>query len=1130
MGTRRRRALATTTAITGATSLALLSSPAALAATTTLPAGGSVTVDLSSPGSGQHVAYGDPVLLAGSARADGTPVPTQDTVLVYALDVSGSTTTPVSGGATACQDPDGLNGPGTVLDCEITSLTNLNTEAQSAPAIGEVAAVAFGGYVSGSPTTPNQGLGDAAHGDVSPVAGVQPLTTPTTRLDGSSPFPDVATVLRSASISAPTGFRKYTPTALPGANTNYEAAVIASHATASLSTRPHRLVVLVSDGQATKGVTGLPGSAVGFAGGGTTGGVFPNVAAFQSWVTSATPGTRFVTFAVGDSADCDGVAPPTSPSIGTLQAIADATGGSCTKIGNPTDLPDVLPQVVQTTLQGIDATVDGATSGVVSAAALPAPAGSTVDFHTTVTGLAPGTHTLCGRATGHDSGGSATAVECRDVDVAAVEVAPTFGGGSSDVEGHAVPITATLNGGAVFTGWTAAPATADAGAACDFADASAPSTTVTCTDDGTYTLTATTAPADSRTSTLTLGNAAPQVSTPSFDHSSPVFAGSTVQVSAAFTDDGSNDAHSCTVAFGGSDLAGTVTEPTATDAGLCTATTTVGSAGSYPATVTVTDDDGGTGSAATSTGAALDVVDLTIDGGNASGGGFSGVEGSAVHPTVSVPSGTTLSWSSTTGSADPGTTCSLTGDTTASPAVVCDDDASLTLTVTATLNGSSRTATVPVTFANAAPQLGIPSFDTAGRVFPGTTVTVSAPFTDAGSHDTFTCVATWNDGATTPGQVVGHTCSSQRTLSESLTPYSASLTVTDDNGGADTRSTTEGTGGTLTVTSVTIDAPAGGTYSTTEGAPLGLHATGPSGASWSWSVDTTGADAGTVCSLASATTASPTVTCNDDGTFTLRAAATVGSSTQSATAPLQVTNANPHITAASVSPSLVAVGSAVTLTATYTDAGANDTHTCRVDWGDGTALQTGTAAAGRCTATRTASVVGVSTPTVTVTDDDAGADTARTDYLVAYDPNGGFVTGGGTIAVAPGSLATNPSASGKANFGFTSKYQKGASKPSGETEFSFQAGSLNFHAPGADWLVISGSKAQYRGTGEVNGQSGYAFLVTALDQASGDRFRIKVWDPSGAVLFDNQRGTSDDFTASNGSALTGGSIVIHAAK
>ena len=80
--------------------------------------------------------------------------------------------------------------------------------------------------------------------------------------------------------------------------------------------------------------------------------------------------------------------------------------------------------------------------------------------------------------------------------------------------------------------------------------------------------------------------------------------------------------------------------------------------------------------------------------------------------------------------------------------------------------------------------------------------------------------------------------------------------------------------------------------------------------------------------------------------------------------------------------------------------------------------------------------------------------------------------------------------SGKANFGFVSKYQKGANIPTGETEFDYKAGSLNFHSETYDWLVVAGAKAQYKGVGKINGAGNYGFLLTAIDgQVGGGRRR-----------------------------------------
>jgi hypothetical protein len=160
-------------------------------------------------------------------------------------------------------------------------------------------------------------------------------------------------------------------------------------------------------------------------------------------------------------------------------------------------------------------------------------------------------------------------------------------------------------------------------------------------------------------------------------------------------------------------------------------------------------------------------------------------------------------------------------------------------------------------------------------------------------------------------------------------------------------------------------------------------------------------------------------------------------------------------------------------------------------------------------------------------------------YFVIYDPAGGFVTGGGWIvadagscvqANAPTGVCTNATG-GRANFGFVSKYEKGANVPTGNTEFQFQAGNLNFKSTVYQWLVVSGARAQYKGSGTLNGQAGYDFILTAIDGSlpggnNQDRFRIKI-TYNGNVVFDNQITASDtDGLAGTSTALSGGSINI----
>ena len=150
--------------------------------------------------------------------------------------------------------------------------------------------------------------------------------------------------------------------------------------------------------------------------------------------------------------------------------------------------------------------------------------------------------------------------------------------------------------------------------------------------------------------------------------------------------------------------------------------------------------------------------------------------------------------------------------------------------------------------------------------------------------------------------------------------------------------------------------------------------------------------------------------------------------------------------------------------------------------------------------------------------------------ILVYDASAGFVTGGGWINSPAGAYTADPSLTGKATFGSVSKHQKGATVPSGNTEFQFQAGGFNFHSDTYDWLVVNqgGDNAQFKGSGTVNGAldsngKAYKFMLWAGDGTGlngEDTFRIKIWweDTAGEhVVYDN--GTEQ--------AISGGSIVIH---
>lgn len=227
----------------------------------------------------------------------------------------------------------------------------------------------------------------------------------------------------------------------------------------------------------------------------------------------------------------------------------------------------------------------------------------------------------------------------------------------------------------------------------------------------------------------------------------------------------------------------------------------------------------------------------------------------------------------------------------------------------------------------------------------------------------------------------------------------------------------------------------------------------------------------------------------------------------------------------------VPIGESLGLTSVFTDPGIFDTHTATIDWGDGTVNDV-SINENTVTGSHTYDLAGVYTVMLTVTDDDGGSDVAIFQYVVVYNPNVGFVTGGGWIDSPEGAFVPEPSLTGKATFGFVSKYKKGQTIPSGNTEFQFHVAGLNFHSNNYDWLIVAGAKAKFKGTGTINNIGNFGFMLFAIDEdltpsSDVDLFRIKIWDKDNndIVIYDNQIG--DDENADPTTEVRGGQIKIH---
>jgi hypothetical protein len=252
-------------------------------------------------------------------------------------------------------------------------------------------------------------------------------------------------------------------------------------------------------------------------------------------------------------------------------------------------------------------------------------------------------------------------------------------------------------------------------------------------------------------------------------------------------------------------------------------------------------------------------------------------------------------------------------------------------------------------------------------------------------------------------------------------------------------------------------------------------------------------------------------------------------------------NEAPRIDSFEVAEVPTALGDPVTATVTFCDPDISNgqTHIAEVDWGDGgemsvvdTSLDPGLSLGPTesCDDVQQVSLdyvyaaTGVYTVSIMLADGEGDYDTAEFRYAVVFDASDAFVTGGGWIDSPEGGYAPDPALIGKASFGFVSKYKKGASVPTGNTEFQFKVADLNFKSSSYEWLVIAGDNAKYKGEGTINGEGSYKFMLWGGD-GTPDTFRIRIWTEDEATAVE-----TDIYDNGSDQALGGGSVVIHKAK
>lgn len=294
---------------------------------------------------------------------------------------------------------------------------------------------------------------------------------------------------------------------------------------------------------------------------------------------------------------------------------------------------------------------------------------------------------------------------------------------------------------------------------------------------------------------------------------------------------------------------------------------------------------------------------------------------------------------------------------------------------------------------------------------------------------------------------------------------------------------------------------------------------------WKWYTESCG---GTSIGSGPSIIVSPT----QNTTYYVRSEGGCGAPGNCGSIVITVNNTTPVISSVAVPLAPVPVNTSVSLNVTTN---SSTIASAKIKWGDASAEQIVNNPASNFTVAHTYASPGVYTVVTTIIDACGNSSSSyQYQYIVVYDPSAGFVTGGGWINSPVGSYKPDTSLNGKAIFGFESRYQNGATLPAGNTEFKFQVANINFKSTNYEWLIVSGSRAQFKGSGTINGNGNYGFILTAVDgdlktTPSADLFRIKIWNiNTTTIVYDNQYGTSDDGALTT--QIGGGSIVIHTNK
>jgi hypothetical protein len=365
-----------------------------------LPGGTPLTVDNTSPVNGDEFNVpGTTIDVTDAGQATiGAGVPV---TAVYAVDTSGSMT--LSAGV----DCDGVAGNDTRMLCAQEGVSSANTTASD-------------------PLSPIELTGLASFADAGSTHDVD-LGTAGTQLLVAPGFDGNGNTIADLEDAV------FTLTAV--GQTNYAGGLSSAFTILNdaSNTNTTNLVLFLSDADDQSVMVG------------------PNISTLAGSVPA---GTTIHTFALGVGPTCafDGG----TGSLDAIAALSTAGVGTCTVVTDISTLGDVIAEVIGSTLESLEISVDGGAFSAIPAGdidiALPADGNFLVkvaNYSTLVEDLGVGDHTICVRATGTDAGGTDSVVDCKTIHLLKLTLAPATADNElgSDNE-HTV--TATLHGDAAY--------------------------------------------------------------------------------------------------------------------------------------------------------------------------------------------------------------------------------------------------------------------------------------------------------------------------------------------------------------------------------------------------------------------------------------------------------------------------------------------------------------------------------------------------------------------------------------------------------------------------------------------------------------------------------------------------------